>query len=199
MKQRINLYRPSKKSKRLQPLSLVGSVLIAGVSVTLVLAIGLALQLYAAAQNDQMAALQQQNTELTAEVTALETAYRQRKVHPEILAEQERIKSQIAARSNLQGLLHRLNAAESPQYSAYLYDLAIAAQKDSWLTAIVLNTAVKELHLSGEALSSAAVPKLLEEVVRTDSFRGAQFNTLNIETDDNSARFKAVAELHPYE
>lgn len=199
MKQRINLYNPHKTKKKFELLSLQGSVTVAVVSIAMVLLIGLGLNWYASEQENTFAQLKQDKVKIDEAVEKEQARFSNLQVQPEILAEQQRLKDEIAARKALRSLLHKVQPAQSVNFSAYLYALADASLTESWLSQFVLDNDNRIFALNGGAIDGPSVASMIESIANTEEFQGMSVNTLNVNAEESGVRFEAVAELRSYE
>lgn len=199
MKQRINLYNPYKPREKFDPLSLKGSLTVLTALVAVVLSIGVALHLLAGQSADEFAQLKAEKRSLDSAVAKEKSRFQSLQVKPEILAEQERLKSEIQARQQLQLLLHRLQPEQSSTFSEYLYAFSEASQRESWLEQFILNMNEQQLQLKGAATHGPAVPAMLEALGRTEMFQGMSVAGLKVEALEKGVRFQATAELRRYE
>ncbi|WP_415902346.1 hypothetical protein ACMXYR_16155 [Neptuniibacter sp. QD29_5] len=199
MKQRINLYNPHKSKKKFELLSLQGSVTVAVVTVTVTLLCGLGLKWYASEQESTFAKLQQDKVKIDEAVATEQARFSNLQVQPEILAEQQRLKNEIAARKALQSLLHKVQPAQSVNFSAYLYALADASLAESWLSQFVLDNDQRSFAMNGGAIDGPSVASMIESIGNTEEFQGMSVNTLSVNAESSGVRFEALAELRSYE
>ncbi|WP_415906310.1 hypothetical protein ACMXYX_17065 [Neptuniibacter sp. QD72_48] len=199
MKQRINLYNPHKSKKKFELLSLQGSVTVAIAVITVVLLCGLGLNWYASEQERTFAKLQNDKVKIDEAVSAEQARFSSLQVQPEILAEQQRLKDEIAARKALQSLLHKVQPAQSVNFSSYLYALADASLTESWLSQFVLDNGNRSFALGGGAVDGPSVASMIESIASTEEFQGMNVNRLTVNAEGSGVRFEALAELRSYE
>lgn len=199
MKRRVNLYNPNKPRQKFQPLSLSGSTTIATVCVLFVFICGLGLHYYAESQQQQFDQMKTKKTRIDAQVQAQQDRFASAKVSSELVAEQSRLKNEIASRKRLKNLLHKVQPSQRTNFSSYIYALAQASQSDSWLTEFVIDSDAMQLSLMGGATTGPSVPVLFEAIGKTEAFQGISFGSLQVESEESLISFEAEAELRAYE
>ncbi|MCP4597295.1 hypothetical protein [Neptuniibacter sp.] len=195
MKQRINLYRPGKSRSALDFKSLTGSTVLAVGIVALFLIAGLALKFYSGHQDEKLAGLKAEKKRIETQVQALQAKHSSSKVSSDILAEQDRLKGEIASRKQLMSLLHHVEPEQSVSLSSYMYGLAEASQNDSWLTDFTIHTEKRAFSFHGVAITGPAVPLMFEAIGQTEVFQGMSISSLAVEALDSGVRFTANAKL----
>lgn len=195
MKQRINLYRPGKSRSSFDFKSLTGSaVLVAGV-VAIFFLVGLGLKFYAGHQDAKLADLKAEKKRIETQVQALQAKHSSSKVSSEIVAEQDRLRGQIASRKQLMSLLHHVEPEQSVSLSSYMYGLAEASQQESWLTNFSIHTEERAFSFEGVAVTGPDVPVMFEAIGETEVFQGMSISSLQVEAMDSGVRFIANAKL----
>jgi len=199
VKQRINLYNSDKPKQKFELLSLNGSLTVAIAVLSLALLTGLGLTWYASAQEKQFAQLQQTKIKLDKQIAAEELRFSDRDPQPELIAEQQRIKDQIAAKTALKGLLHKVQPEYRANFSGYLYDLSNASVSESWLNEFVLDNETSLFHARGAAVNGPAVSTMIETLGQTGMFQGMSVTTLNVTAVETGVSFDTSAELSHHE
>lgn len=199
MKQRINLYNPNKQKTKFDPLSCSGSITIALVVLFAFFVVGAGLTFYAGQQVSDLSALKSTKSRLDADVAVEQGRFANRQAQPELLAEQERLKKEIASRQQLKALLHKVQPSHGASFSAYLYSIAEASLPESWLVEFILDNEQRRFVAKGGAIDGPAVPAMLEAIGRTETFQGMSVSELNVEAVDAGVRFNATGELRTYE
>lgn len=195
MKQRINLYRPSKRGSAIDFKSLTGSAVLGVGVVAIFLVAGLGLKFYADHEDAKLAGLKAEMKRIEKQVQALQAKHSRSKVSSEIIAEQNRLKAEISSRKQLMSLLHHVEPEQSVSLSSYMYGLAEASQQDSWLTKFSIHTEKRAFSFHGVAVSGPAVPLMFEAIGETEVFQGMSISSLQVEAISSGVRFKANAKL----
>ena len=199
MKQRINLYNPNKQKTKFDPLSCSGSITIALAVLFVFFVVGAGLTFYAGQQVSELSALKSTKSRLDADVAVEQGRFANRQAQPELLAEQERLRKEIASRQQLKALLHKVQPSHGASFSAYLYSIAEASLPESWLVEFILDNEQRRFVAKGGAIDGPAVPAMLEAIGRTETFQGMSVSELNVEAVDAGVRFNATGELRTYE
>lgn len=199
MKRRINLYNPNKPKNKFELLSLSGSISVFAVIVILTFALGAGLSMYADSKKDEFERLKAAKSKLDVMVQTEQSRFQNLRVNSEIVAEQERIRSEIASRQQLQKLLYKVQPEQSITFSEYLYGLSASSMEDSWFNRFSIDTEKGLLTMEGAAVDGPSIPAMLESIGRVNAFRDMSIRDLNVQAMDSGVSFTAAAELRRYE
>jgi hypothetical protein len=195
VKKRINLYRESGKKTSFDKNSLNGTaIIISGVIVAVLLA-GVGLRTYVESQKAYLESVRAEKNDIEVQVQTLQARFASQQVNPELTAEQERIRHQIASRRVLLSLLDQIEPAQGLGFSAYMRALSEASLEGSWLTGFSINMAERFLTLKGAALSGPEISLMLEEIGNTRAFSGMSVSGLEVQSAEGNVLFQATAEL----
>jgi hypothetical protein len=195
MKQRINLYRVTKKTSSFDKNSLTGNAVIALAVVGLVLIAGLGVKFFDEKNKADLASIKTEKRNVEARVQQLQEQFSLQAVSPDLQAEIKRINSQIDDRKNLMSLLDQIDPEQSLSFSSYLSALAESSRSESWLNEFSINTNDRSFRLVGGATDGPAVSSLLESIAKTTPFENMAVTALEVGSQDSGVKFQAEVEL----
>ena len=195
MKQRINLYRVTKKASSFDKNSLTGNAVIALAIVAVVLVAGLGLKFLDEKNKADLASIKTEKRNIEARVQQLQDQFSLQAVSPDLQAEIKRISSQIDDRKNLMSLLDQIDPEQSLSFSSYLSALAESSRSESWLNEFSINTNDRSFQLVGGATDGPAVSSLLESIAKTTPFENMAVTALEVDSQDSGVKFQAEVEL----
>ncbi|MGB0206279.1 MAG: hypothetical protein ACPF9K_14720 [Neptuniibacter sp.] len=195
MKQRINLYRATKKTSSFDKNSLTGNAVIALAVVGVVLIAGLGVKLLDEENKADLASIKTEKRNIEARVQQLQDQFSLQAVSPDLQAEIKRISSQIDDRKNLMSLLDQIDPEQSLSFSSYLSALAESSRSESWLNEFSINTNDRSFQLVGGATDGPAVSSLLESIAKTTPFENMAVTALEVDSQDSGVKFQAEVEL----
>ena len=195
MKQRINLYRATKKTSSFDKNSLTGNAVIALAVVGVVLIAGLGVKLLDEKNKADLASIKTEKRNIEARVQQLQDQFSLQAVSPDLQAEIKRIGSQIDDRKNLMSLLDQIDPEQSLSFSSYLSALAESSRSESWLNEFSINTNDRSFQLVGGATDGPAVSSLLESIAKTTPFENMAVTALEVDSQDSGVKFQAEVEL----
>lgn len=195
MKQRINLYRVTKKTSSFDKNSLTGNAVIALAVVGLVLLVGLGVKFLDEKNKADLASIKTEKRNVEARVQQLQDQFSLQAVSPDLQAEIKRISSQIDDRKNLMSLLDQIDPEQSLSFSSYLSALAESSRSESWLNEFSINTNDRSFQLVGGATDGPAVSSLLESIAKTTPFENMAVTALEVGSQGSGVKFQAEVEL----
>lgn len=195
MKQRINLYRATKKASSFDKNSLTGNAVIALAVVGVVLVAGLGVKLLDEKNKADLASIKTEKRNIEARVQQLQDQFSLQAVSPDLQAEIKRIGSQIDDRKKLMSLLDQIDPEQSLSFSSYLSALAESSRSESWLNEFSINTNDRSFQLVGGATDGPAVSSLLESIAKTTPFENMAVTALEVDSQDSGVKFQAEVEL----
>ncbi len=195
MKQRINLYRVTKKTSSFDKNSLTGNAVIALAVVGLVLLVGLGVKFLDEKNKADLASIKTEKRNVEARVQQLQDQFSLQAVSPDLQAEIKRINSQIDDRKNLMSLLDQIDPEQSLSFSSYLSALAESSRSESWLNEFSINTNDRSFQLVGGATDGPAVSSLLESIAKTTPFENMAVTALEVGSQGSGVKFQAEVEL----
>ena len=195
MKQRINLYRATKKTSSFDKNSLTGNAVIALAVVGVVLIAGLGVKFLDEKNKADLASIKTEKRNTEARVQQLQDQFSLQAVSPDLQAEIKRISSQIDDRKNLMSLLDQIDPEQSLSFSSYLSALAESSRSESWLNEFSINTNDRSFQLVGGATDGPAVSSLLESIAKTTPFEDMAVTALEVDSQDSGVKFQAEVEL----
>lgn len=195
MKQRINLYRATKKASSFDKNSLTGNAVIALAVVGVVLVTGLGVKFLDEKNKADLASIKTEKRNIEARVQQLQDQFSLQAVSPDLQAEIKRIGSQIDDRKNLMSLLDQIDPEQSLSFSSYLSALAESSRSESWLNEFSINTNDRSFQLVGGATDGPAVSSLLESIAKTTPFENMAVTALEVDSQDSGVKFQAEVEL----
>lgn len=195
MKQRINLYRATKKASSFDKNSLTGNAVIALAVVGVVLVTGLGVKFLDEKNKADLASIKTEKRNIEARVQQLQDQFSLQAVSPDLQAEIKRIGSQIDDRKKLMSLLDQIDPEQSLSFSSYLSALAESSRSESWLNEFSINTNDRSFQLVGGATDGPAVSSLLESIAKTTPFENMAVTALEVDSQDSGVKFQAEVEL----
>lgn len=195
MKQRINLYRATKKASSFDKNSLTGNAVIALAVVGVVLVTGLGVKFLDEKNKADLASIKTEKRNIEARVQQLQDQFSLQAVSPDLQAEIKRIGSQIDDRKKLMSLLDQIDPEQSLSFSSYLSALAESSRSESWLNEFSINTNDRSFQLVGGATDGPAVSSLLESIAKTTPFEDMAVTALEVDSQDSGVKFQAEVEL----
>lgn len=195
MKQRINLYRATKKSASFDKSSLSGSAIIVFAVFGLVFIAGMGLKFLDENNKAELANLETEKRNVEAQVQLLQQKYSSQSVSPDLKTEIERVKEQINSRNDLMSLLDQIDPEQTFSFSSYLAALSESSRPGSWLNNFTINTDERSFQIEGGATDGPAVSSMLEAVAKTTPFADMVVNALEVKSEDSGVKFQAEAEL----
>jgi hypothetical protein len=195
MKQRINLYRATKKTSSFDKNSLTGNAVIALAVVGVVLISGLGVKFLDEKNKADLASIKTEKRNIEARVQQLQDQFSLQAVSPDLQAEIKRIGSQINDRKNLMSLLDQIDPQQAINFSSYLSALAESSRSESWLNEFSIHTNDRSFQLVGGATDGPAVSSLLESIAKTTPFENMAVTALEVDSQDSGVKFQAEVEL----
>jgi hypothetical protein len=106
--------------------------------------------------------------------------YAPRKKSPELDAQLRQAKAELAALSEVAGVLRRGELGNTDGYSGYFKALARQKVDGLWLTGVSIVGAGNDIGVRGRALDAALVPGYLGNLAREGVMQGKSFTSLQI-------------------
>lgn len=188
MRQQINLFQSVLIDKR-EPLQLQQVKLILWLFLGLLAVLSLLgyWQLYNA--NQQATALQQQRSDLAAQVDALALQYPERQKSALLEQELQRTKATIEGQKTLLGYFSQRNADDNSSMLQVLEGLARHRSQGVWLRRIQLGGAGRQISLEGSAQRPEQVPQYLQSLGEKKILGGKVFSHLSLkQLEQNSGQ-----------
>jgi len=158
---------------------------------------GWALDKYADSKDKRLSVLEEQKESLPLMIAEEEAQRKMIKPNPELIAAQDRVKALIDEKRRVLGLLNQMQPNVSDNgFSGYLYGLASAAQKDTWVTAFDIDLPQRQFVMKGQAKAAENVPPMLNDLVVDSAFSGMKVTQLTVlKSEGNGHEFELNALL----
>lgn len=195
MKQRINLYRATKKTSSFDRHSLTGNAVLVCAVIGVLFIAGLLVKFLDQNNKAELAHLKSEKHNIEARVQQLQEKFSLQAVSPDLQAEIKRINNQIDARKNLMSLLDQIDPEQKISFSSYLSALAESSRPESWLNEFSINTNDHSFLIVGGAKDGPAVSLLLKSIANTAPFENMAVTALEIGSQDSGVKFQAEVEL----
>ena len=196
MNQQINLY--VRHEKISVPFSALSCLMIVVVSTAVLLAV-FVYNLRGIDQLEQdLASVRQQEQQLQQTFDRVQQAMVVPKESPVLLAQLQRIESEISAKRRFDALLDQLQPERRILFSAVFDGLAEQIPDGIWLTGIEATASGRKLTLEGATLQPALVPRLLKRLGSEAVYRQARFDELQLKQEEERwLSFQVSADLRP--
>jgi Tfp pilus assembly protein PilN len=194
--QQINLYQPvfRKQQKVFSAVAMLQGLAI--IAIGMVCLFGYALW-RGHTLDAQLKQAEQQRNEAAKRMEQLRVQLPQRAKTPELEAEVETLRKELAGRQRIAARLAATDAGNTRGFADYLEGLARQKPSSLWLTDVDVRHGGQELVLRGSTLQPEQLPRYIQRLGQEPAFAGREFSDLNIaQPEKEKGRYDFVMSTH---